>query len=87
MTHSEDPLLSGYEVNDVADLIVVITRLRTHLVAHPEEWENPTLDEFLAAIAAWLSAFPQSYLNNGMPVPVPDWHFVADVLRAGRIYE
>lgn len=36
---------------------------------------------------AWLGAFPQSYLNTGQQVPEPDWRFVADVLRAARIYE
>jgi len=87
MAHVGDPLAFDYEVNDVRDLVVVITHLRTHLATHPEEWENPTLESFLGAIAAWLATFPQSYVNMGQPVPSPDWQFVADVLRAGRIYE
>ena len=87
MAHGGDPLSSDYDVNDVRDLIVVITHLRTHLAAHEEEWENRTIDDYLAAIAAWLASFPASYVNNGQPVPNPDWRFVADVLRVGRVYE
>jgi hypothetical protein len=87
MAHGGDPLSFEYEVNDVRDLIAVITSLRSHLAARPEEWENTTLDSFLYAIASWLSAFPQSYINNDQDVPTPDWRFVADVLRVGRIYE
>ena len=87
MAHGGDPLAFEYEVNDMRDLIAVITHLRTHLAAHPDEWENLTLDDFLGAIASWLAVFPQSYINNGQPTPEPDWRFVADVLRAGRIYE
>ena len=87
MAHGGDPLAFDYAVDDVRDLIVVVTHLRTHLAAHPDEWVNPTLESFLDAIASWLAAFPQSYINNGQPVPSPDWRFVADVLRVGRIYE
>ena len=87
MAHGGDPLAFDYEVNDVRDLLVVITRLRTHLARHPDEWENPTLESFLEASSGWLASFPQSYINMGHPVPSPDWQFVADVLRVGRIYE
>jgi hypothetical protein len=87
MADGRDPLAFDYEVNDVHDLVAVVAYMRSHLAAHPDEWENDTIDRFLAAIAAWLDAFPQSYLNTGQAVPTPDWRFVADVLRVGRIYE
>ena len=87
MAHGGDPLAFDYEVDVVLDLIVVVTSLRAHLAAHPDEWENDTIDSFLGGIAGWLASFPQSYLNGGQPVPAPDWRFVADVLRVGRIYE
>ena len=87
MTRGGDPLSSDYPVNDVGALISVITHLRTNLAAHQDEWENRTLDDYLGAIAAWLASFPASYVNNHQPVPQPDWRFVADVLRVGRIYE
>ena len=87
IVHGGDPLSGDYPVESVQDLIAVVTHLRTDLAAHPESWENGTLDRFLDAIAAWLSSFPQSYLSAGVDVPDPDWRFVADVLRAARIYE
>jgi hypothetical protein len=80
-------LSSDYPVDSCRDLIAVVTHLRTDLEANPDEWENPTLDRFLEAMAAWLSAFPQSYVNTGRPVPTPDWRFGADVLRAASTYE
>lgn len=87
MAHSGDPLASGYPVESVHDLVTVIAHLRTDLAAHPERWENVTLDRFLGAMAAWLSAFPRSYVNAGSEVPTPSWQFLADVLRAARVYE
>ena len=87
MVERADPLAADYSVQSVGDLIVVITRLRSDLAENPDGWENPTLDRFLEAMAAWLSAFPQSYVNCGQDVPKPDWRFVADVLRAARVYE
>ena len=89
MAHTQrgDPLAFDYEVNDQRDLIAVIAHMRTDLAANPEDWENPTLDRFLESMAAWLSEFPQSYLNTRQPVPGPDWRFVADVLLAARVYE
>lgn len=65
----------------------MVTHLRTDLATHPESWENGTLDRFLDAMAAWLATFPQPYVNHGIDMPDPDWRFVADLLRAARIYE
>lgn len=87
MTRAGDPLAFDYPVESAQDLIVVVTRLWTDFQARPEEWENPTLDGFLQAMAAWLSTFPQVYVNNKQPIPDPDWKFLADCLRAARIYE
>jgi hypothetical protein len=87
MAHGGDPLASSYSVESARDLIAVVTSLRSELIERPEEWENATLEHFLDAMAAWLSAFPQSYVNTGEAVPNPDWRFVADVLRAARVYE
>ena len=65
----------------------MITALRSDLEANPEMWENPDLGRFLAAMAAWLSTFPQVYINLDKRIPEPDWKFVADCLRAARVYE
>lgn len=82
-----DPLAYDYPVESLHDLIAVVTSLWTNLQAHPDQWENPTLEQFLQAMAAWLASFPQMYVNLGRPVPEPDWQFVADVLRAARVCE
>jgi hypothetical protein len=87
MPPGRNPFSSDYEVSDDRDLIDVITYMRADLVANPDARENPTLDRFLEAMAGWLEAFPQSYLNTGRRVPEPDWRFVADVLLAARMYE
>jgi hypothetical protein len=82
-----DPLALDYPVQSLHDLIAVVTALGSDLVAHRDQWENPTLEGFLQAMAAWLATFPQAYVNLGKAVPQPDWQFVADVLRAARVYE
>ncbi|CAB4853369.1 unannotated protein [freshwater metagenome] len=45
------------------------------------------MDSFLGAMEAILVAFQQSYADAGDDVPAPDWLFIADILRAGRLYE
>ena len=87
MEHGGDPLASSYTVESARDLIAVITSIRWNLSNRPDEFENPTLERFLDAMAAWLSSFPQSYVNTGQPIPEPDWRFAAALLRAARVYE
>ncbi len=82
-----NPLSSEYPVESRNDLIAVITALWTKLESDPESFENGDLGSFLVAMAAWLSSFPQSYINTGQPIPEPDWKFVADCLLAARVYE
>jgi hypothetical protein len=74
-------------VHSAADLVELITQMRSNLIANPEDWENHTLGRFLEALAAWLDSFPAYYRNTGRAVPDPDWHFIAEALLAARIYE
>lgn len=55
-----DPLSSEYPVGSLRDLLTVVGHLRANLAGRPQEWENPTLETFLAAMEAWLATFPQS---------------------------
>ena len=87
MTQGGEPLAPDYPVGSAGDLISVIAALRSDLIERPDDWENATLERFLDAMAAWLSAFPQPYINTGEAVPDPHWRFVADLLCAARIYE
>ena len=65
-----------------------VDQLREDLLKRPEEWENPTLDRFLEAMAAWVSASPGYFRNIGQPYPEDvNWSFFAGVLLAARIYE
>ncbi len=82
-----NPFSIDYPVESVNDLIAVITAMWSDLEANPESWENAELGVFLQAMASWLSTFPQVYVNLKEPIPEPDWKFVADCLRAARIYE
>jgi hypothetical protein len=47
----------------------------------PGSWENPTLDRFLEAMHAWLSA-----VRSRVPDP-PSWKLMEMMLRAAKIYE
>lgn len=69
MTDGGDPLSSDYPVRSVQDLIAVLTHLRSDLDENPDHWENPSLDRFLRALAAWLSAFPRSYVKHDSRSP------------------
>ena len=58
------------------------------LRSHRGEWENPTLDRFLDALAAWLEALPQLYTNRGETLPTqPTWKILAELLVTASGYE
>jgi|SRR6266853_5496195 hypothetical protein len=62
--------------------------LRADLTDNPDEWENPTLDRFLEAMAAWVAASDNYYRNTGRPYPDNvSWRLFAEVLAAARSYE
>ena len=52
-----------------ADVAQVVEQMLNDLRSHPSEWENPTLDRFLDALAASLGALPQLYTNRGETFP------------------
>ena len=84
-----DPLSSDYPVTSREDVAGVLLALATHYENHPDEWENADLGSYLQAMAAWLRDADGSYRNvrgTGMPEP-PGWQVLADLLRAGRVYE
>lgn len=70
------------------DLATFILSLRQDLSDYPAEWENPTLDRFLEALAAWCADMPGYFLNRGEPQPdQPDWQLVGLMLLAASRYE
>jgi hypothetical protein len=51
-------------------------------------WENPTLDRYLEALAAWLTDLEGWYAHRQEPMPdQPDWSLVAQMLAAASVYE
>jgi hypothetical protein len=71
--------------NDVAR---VIEQMRSDLREHPDAWENPTLDDYLDALAAVLEAIPELHFNRGEhPPEVPTWKLVAETLVMATGYE
>jgi hypothetical protein len=75
-------------VNSKSDFVQFVEGLRADPGKNPDEWENPTLDSFLEAMAAWVTASDDSYRNTGRPVPDNvSWRVFAEVLAAARIYE
>lgn len=76
------------EVQTRADLIGFIRALRDDLVHNDQEWENPTLERFLEALAAWTSDLDGYFINKGKPVPTsPNWKLFAQMLAAASVYE
>lgn len=53
-----------------------------------ESWENRTVEDYLGALAAWITDSPGSYryLGEEMP-PDGDWTFFARALSAAVVYE
>ena len=82
-------MLSDYEmVSTREDLAAFVHRMYLDFAAAPHKWENQTLDRFLEALSAWISASPNMWANHGLPEPEqPDWAWVALALSAARYYE
>lgn len=70
------------------DLCQFVGALRADLAAHPERWENPTLDRFLEAMEAWIEDMESYYRNTGQPPDdPPTWKTFGDILMAAMMYE
>lgn len=82
-----EELRFDFEVEGVEGVLAVIDALREDLESNPEDWENGTLDRYLEGLAASIRSLPSAYTNLGVPEPRPDRRFLADALRAARIYE
>lgn len=67
-------------VNTKDELISFLRSLRSDLKTNLKEWENPSLEMFLEAMAAWLED------STSFPV-TPEWRTFATLLIAGKGYE
>ena len=70
------------------DFAAFVRDLLADLRAHPEHWENATLDRYLDALAAWVEDMDSWARNNDQAVPVqPGWKQIGQALLAASLYE
>ena len=70
------------------DLIMFIAALREDLLRNPSDWENPPLETFHAAVAAWTTDMDGCFRNRCEQVPLqPSWRLTGDMLYAAKMYE
>lgn len=75
-------------IKDRADAAGLVEEMLEDLREHPDEWENPTLERFLEALAASLEALPRVYLHRDEPFPTqPTWKLFAEALVMASGYE
>jgi hypothetical protein len=70
------------------ELAAFVAELRGDLLDGESEWENPTLDRYLEALAGWLADLPGWFQNRGEDEPAePNWGLLAHALFAAAVYE
>lgn len=53
-----------------------------------EEWQNNTIEDYLAEIGSWIEDMEGYYENMNLPIPDNEnWSFIAALLYVGKIYE
>jgi hypothetical protein len=76
------------QVNSPGEAAEIVQCMLRDLLAHPDEWENSTLDRFLEALAESLEGIPQLYANRGAQFPqTPTWKIFTEVLIMASGYE
>lgn len=63
------------------DAVRLLEALVENLQGHPDEWENPTLERYLEAMAAWLGSARVREIQE------PSWELFCQALEAAKIYE
>jgi hypothetical protein len=70
------------------DLAAFVDALREDLLESENSRENPTLDRYLEALAAWVRDMPGYFKNQGIEEPhEPSWRLVATILHGAKTYE
>ncbi len=65
-----------------------VRTLRDEFIQRGDQWENPTIDRFLDALAGWIEDSPGWYRNHHLELPAEgDWTFFARALGAATVYE
>jgi hypothetical protein len=71
------------QVATAADVQRVLSEMRSDLQNHPDEWENPTLDRYLDALAASVETLEEAHSGGQQPT----WRLVAELLVKASGYE
>jgi hypothetical protein len=76
-------------INTRQDLAEFIQALLRDLETNQQEWENPQLERYLDALAAWTTDMDGYFRNvHGHPGPEqPTWRIIGYMLLAARTYE
>lgn len=70
------------------DVARIVEQMLNDLRKHPDEWENPSLERFLDALAAGLDAVESQHIDRGEAVPSqPTWKLFAGILVNASGYE
>ncbi|WP_404816992.1 hypothetical protein [Streptomyces thermolineatus] len=81
----DDP---AHRVDSRAALSDHIRALRADLLERGGEWENPTLERYLDALASWIDDSPAWHRNFDQEMPADGgWTFFARALSAAVVYE
>ena len=76
------------QVSTHADVAGTVEQMLADLRNHPNNWENPTLERYLQALAACLDDLPSRYNNRGEQFPdQPTWQLLAEILVTASGYE
>lgn len=75
-------------VNSKEQLAAFVHALSKDLHAHPEEWENNTLEMYFDALAGWLEVSDADHHAKAETAPhSPRWKDIAQMLIAAKAYE
>ena len=70
------------------DFVEFVRGLSKDFHDNPADWENVTVERYLEALAAWTHDMDGYYKNSGETPPTDiNWHFIAQLLLAAKIYE
>jgi hypothetical protein len=68
------------------DFVQFARDLAANLRDNPDEWTNPDLATYLAALAAWVEAMDGYFQNRGELVPEqPTWKTLGQILYAAKV--
>ena len=83
------PLDGPLEVHSRVDLASYVDELLIELQAHPEKWENATLERYLEALSRYLRDLPGWCKNNEPSIDADqaEWHLFAIALAGAQVYE